>query len=79
MIIDFSCHHISRRVGKIMLKSKWYGPGNIMNFPAENADPEVRLALMDKYGVDMQALTQTAPVIIGFNPQEDRIPIARDG
>jgi predicted TIM-barrel fold metal-dependent hydrolase len=70
MIIDFSCHHISKRVGKIMLKSKWYGPGNIMKFPAENADPEVRLALMEKYGVDMQALTQTAPVIIGFNRQE---------
>ena len=68
MIIDFSCHHISKRVGKIMVKSKWYGPGNIMEYPAQNADPEVRLALMEKYGVDMQALTQTAPVIIGFNP-----------
>jgi aminocarboxymuconate-semialdehyde decarboxylase len=41
-----------------------------MNFPAENGDPEVRLALMEKYGVDMQALTQTAPVIIGFDPKE---------
>jgi aminocarboxymuconate-semialdehyde decarboxylase len=70
MIIDFSCHLISKRVGKYIAKAKWYGPGNIMNFPAENADPEVRLALMEKYGVDMQALTQTAPVVIGFDPKE---------
>jgi predicted TIM-barrel fold metal-dependent hydrolase len=70
MIIDFSAHHISRRIGKYILKAKWYGPGTIMQFPAQNADPEVRLALMEKYGVEMQALTQTAPVIIGFNPKE---------
>jgi aminocarboxymuconate-semialdehyde decarboxylase len=25
---------------------------------------------MEKYGVDMQALTQTAPVVIGFDPKE---------
>jgi uncharacterized protein len=70
LIIDFSCHHISRNVGKIMAKGKWYGEGNVMGYPVQNADPEVRLALMEKYGVDMQALTQTAPVIIGFSPSE---------
>ncbi len=70
MIIDFSAHHISKRIGRYISKAKWYGPGTIMEFPAQNADPEVRLALMEKYGVDMQALTQTAPVIIGFNPKE---------
>lgn len=70
MIIDFSAHHISRRVGKYIAKAGWYGPGTIMDFPAQNADPEARLALMDKYGVDMQALTQTAPVVVGFSPEE---------
>ncbi|MFH1646131.1 MAG: amidohydrolase family protein [Chloroflexota bacterium] len=70
MIIDFSAHHISKRVGKYISRAKWYGPGTIMDFPQQNADPEVRLALMEKYGVDMQALTQTAPVIVGFKPDE---------
>ncbi len=70
MIIDFSAHYISQRVGEFISKAEWYGPGTIMEFPAQNADPEVRLALMEKYGVDMQALTQTAPVIVGFNPEE---------
>ena len=70
MIIDFSAHHISKRVGEYILKADWYGPGTIMEFPAQNADPESRLALMEKYGVDMQAVSQTAPVVIGFNPEE---------
>jgi predicted TIM-barrel fold metal-dependent hydrolase len=70
LIIDFSAHLISRRAGKYIARGKWYGPGNVMAFPEGNADPEVRLALMEKYGVDMQALTQTAPVIVGFNPEE---------
>ena len=70
MIIDFSAHLISKRVGEYISKANWYGPGTIMQFPEKNADPEARLALMEKYGVDMQALTQTAPVIIGFNAEE---------
>jgi predicted TIM-barrel fold metal-dependent hydrolase len=70
MIIDFSAHHISRRVGKMIEKDEWYGSNNIMKYPVQNADPEVRLALMEKYGVDMQALTQTAPVIVGLSPEE---------
>ncbi len=70
MIIDFSAHHISRRVGKIISKAGWYGSGNLMKYPVQNADPEVRLALMEKYGVDMQALSQTAPVVMGFSPEE---------
>ena len=70
MIIDFSAHLISRRVGEMIKKAGWYGPGTIMDFPQQNADPEVRLALMEKYGVDMQALTQTAPVTVGLNPMD---------
>jgi uncharacterized protein len=70
MIIDFSAHHISKRVGDYIAKAKWYGPGTIMEFPPQNANPEARLALMEKYGVDMQAVTQTAPVLVGLNPEE---------
>lgn len=70
MIIDIFCHHISRPVGKLMdQKSKYYGntPGKEYPFPPQNADPEVRLGLMEKYGVDMQALSQTTPVLMGLN------------
>ncbi len=70
MIIDFSCHHISRNVGNILAKGKWYGEGNAIGYPVRNADPEVRLALMEKYGIDMQALSQTTPVVMGFSPAE---------
>ena len=28
------------------------------------------MALMDKYGIDMQVLTQTTPALIGFNTEE---------
>ena len=70
MVIDFSAHLISKRVGDYIARAKWYGPGGVMQFPAQNADPEARLSLMAKYGVDMQALTQTAPVVVGLNPEE---------
>lgn len=70
MVIDFSAHHITKRVTDYISKTKWYGAGTIMPFPAHNADSESRLALMAKYGVDMQALTQTAPVIVGLSPDD---------
>lgn len=70
MVIDFSCHHITKRVTDYIAGTKWYGPGTIMEFPAHNADPASRLALMEKYGVDMQALTQTAPVLVGLSPED---------
>jgi len=38
--------------------------------PPQNEDPEVRLGLMDKYGIDIQALSQTTPVIRGLNPAD---------
>jgi predicted TIM-barrel fold metal-dependent hydrolase len=66
MIIDVFCHHISRRVGEIIGRKKYYGEGKQMAYPAENADVEVRLSLMDKYGIDVQALSQTTPVLMGF-------------
>ena len=39
-----------------------------MPYPVQNADAEVRLGLMDKYGIDVQAISQTTPVLLGFNP-----------
>ena len=70
MIIDIYAHHISRSVGKLLLREKYYGEGKQFDYPVENADAEVRLSLMDRYGVDVQALSQTTPVLLGFNADE---------
>ncbi len=70
IVIDAYCHHISRSVGKILDKLKYYGKGKEFEYPPQNADPEVRLKLMEKYGIDIQALTQTTPVLLGFNAEE---------
>jgi len=66
MIIDVYCHYISPRVGAIISANKYYGKGKQFNYPPQNADIQVRLGLMDKYGVDVQALSQTTPVLLGF-------------
>jgi len=70
MIIDIAAHHISKPVGKILLKTKYYGEGREFSYPPQNADPEIRLSLMEKYGINMQALSQTAPVILGFGAKD---------
>jgi predicted TIM-barrel fold metal-dependent hydrolase len=70
MIVDIYSHHISERVGKILEKGKYYGEGKEFPFPPQNADPEIRLGLMDKYGIDVQALSQTTPVLLGLDAQE---------
>ncbi len=70
MVIDIFCHHISKKVDKLMEKSKYYGNtgGKEYPYPIRNADPEVRLGLMDKYGIDIQAISQTTPVLMGLSP-----------
>jgi len=70
MIIDIFCHHISKRAEKILAKAKYYGAGKQFPFPSQNADPEARLELMDKYGVDIQALSQTTPVLLGQTAED---------
>lgn len=76
MIIDIFCHHISASVGKLIEKGKYFGEGKQYYRPIQNADPEVRLNLMEKYGIDVQALSQTTPVLMGFGP-EDAAEICR--
>ncbi len=70
MIIDIFCHHISKSVGKLIAKAKYYGEGKEFSYPPQNADAEVRLGLMEKYGIDIQALSQTAPVLLGFGADD---------
>ena len=60
MIIDFYAHYISKRVSE----------GKHFAYPSQNADPEIRLGLMEKYGIDMQAISQTVPVLLGFNAED---------
>src|SRR3989304_2994672 len=67
MIIDIFAHHISPAVSKMIKNGKY---ARHYHYPVQNADPKVRLALMDRYGVNMQALSQTTPVLMGFNPAE---------
>jgi len=76
MIIDIFSHLISKSVGKIMEKAKYYGEGKEFPYPLENADPEVRLALMEKYGIDVQAVCQTTPVLLGLT-DEDATEVCR--
>jgi len=70
VIIDIFCHHISKSVGKLLNKAKYYGEGKEFPYPPQNADAEVRLSLMEKYGIDVQALSQTAPVLLGFGADD---------
>ncbi|OGP60326.1 MAG: hypothetical protein A2162_10930 [Deltaproteobacteria bacterium RBG_13_52_11b] len=70
MVIDIYSHHLSRSIGPWMAKEKYYGDGKQLPYPPQNADPEVRLGLMEKYGIQVQALSQTTPVLLGFNAED---------
>jgi len=70
MIIDIFNHHISKSVGKMMDKAQYYGEGKEFPYPVQQADPETRLALMDKYSIDVQAISQTTPVLLGLSDED---------
>jgi len=75
MIIDMFCHHVSPRIiqkihhARQARDSRDTGPKEFL-CPIQSADPEVRLGLMDKYGVDIQALSLTTESLFGFNSDE---------
>jgi uncharacterized protein len=74
MIIDFSAHLISRAVTeRIEGAYQRRKESRKYSYPDGNADPEFRLAHMEKFGVDMQALSFpsiTQPVALGFSNEE---------
>lgn len=78
MIIDLFCHHISpqiiAKVHNARLgwehKAEYKNGPKKFSCPVQNADPEIRLRLMDKYGVDIQALSLTTEILYGFSPDE---------
>ena len=76
MIVDIYAHHISPSVGKMMEKAKYYGEGKEFPYPPDNANPEVRLGIMDKYGIQVQAICQTTPVLLGLS-DEDATEVCR--
>lgn len=69
MIIDFSAHYIPESIIKRWERTK-SGPGKHFIYSAKNADPDFRLGLMNKYGVDMQALSLSAPALLAFGNDE---------
>ncbi|MBW2609773.1 MAG: amidohydrolase [Deltaproteobacteria bacterium] len=66
MVIDIFAHLISNRIIDLFEEKG----GIKFTIPPQNADPETRLELMDKYGVDIQALSQTTPVLTGLSPED---------
>lgn len=76
MIVDFSTHLISPEVGKILMKKPFYAPSSgiqgkyQVRYPPEQADPKIRINLMERYNIDMQLLSQTTPVLLGFDKEE---------
>lgn len=78
MIIDVFCHHASASVIEIIEKARWSREGKVPDTgakkkfacPVQNGDPEVRLRIMDKYGIDVQAVSLTMEALYGFEPAE---------
>ena len=69
MIIDFSAHHIPESIIKKWENTK-SGQGKQFIYSPQNADIDFRLGLMDKYGVDMQALSLSTPALLAFGNDE---------
>jgi predicted TIM-barrel fold metal-dependent hydrolase len=68
MIIDILAHYISQPVCQILERtSQYFGRGKVFGYAPYNADLDRRLGVMEKYGIDVQALSQTAPILMGFN------------
>ena len=74
MIIDIAAHYIPITIQKMFAENLHFAKAATYPFPPSNADPEVRLGLMEKHGVDMQALLAhtwiTPPVRKAFTPKE---------
>jgi len=69
MIIDFSSHIITREVEEALSSGENFERLK-KNFAPGNSDPEERIRLMDKYGIERQVLSQTTPILIGLNTEE---------
>lgn len=66
MIIDFSAHYVPQEIIN-RWKETTSSEGKQFMYSESNADVEFRLGLMDKYGIDMQALSLSAPALLAFD------------
>lgn len=66
MIIDIFPHLISSRVLRFVQEKREV----IFKIPQENEDLDTRLSLMDRYGVDIHALSPTTPMLLGLEPED---------
>ncbi len=62
MTVDVFSHHISKSVCNLLEGG--------FHYPSKNSDPEVRMNLMDKYGVDVQAICLSAPTLYGLDDKD---------
>jgi predicted TIM-barrel fold metal-dependent hydrolase len=77
MIVDVFCHHVSPSNIETIEKGRWEREGKTpdkggpkkFSCPIQNADPEVRLSIMDKYGVNVQAVSLTMESLDGFDAE----------
>jgi predicted TIM-barrel fold metal-dependent hydrolase len=69
MIIDFTSHIITWEVEEALAKKRSFKLIQ-KNFAEDNSNPERRIALMEKYGIDRQVLTQTTPILQGLDAEE---------
>jgi predicted TIM-barrel fold metal-dependent hydrolase len=74
MIIDVFCHHIPKSIGRLVAKAGFHESGQEKGFdwrayPADNADAEARLKVMDKYHIDIQVMSQSTPLLMGSSPE----------
>jgi predicted TIM-barrel fold metal-dependent hydrolase len=77
MIVDIFCHHVSHTNIEIIEKARWEQEGKApvkdgprkFACPIQNADPEARLSIMDKYGINVQAVSLTMESLDGFDAE----------
>jgi uncharacterized protein len=79
MIIDIYCHHSSKEIEDMIGKAALAadptttgkaGPSVSFPFPLGPSGVEKRLEVMDKYGIDVQAICQTTPALYRISPEE---------
>jgi len=69
MIVDIFVHYVKKQT-LVLLEQTAGFRGSSRGFGKNSDDPEVRLGLMDKYGIDVQAISQTTPAISGMSPED---------
>lgn len=69
MIIDIASHIVTSEVEEALAKKKNF---KILrkNFTEDSSNPEHRISLMEKYGIDKQVLTQTTPILQNLSADE---------